>query len=246
MEKAYYGQEWDAAYNSGMTLWYPAECVIRFFAKNLRKQVDVDEYKDLKPIRTVLDIGCGNGGNVLYFNKLGYEACGVDISQVAVNIGNRLLKSHGFPETIICADMEDAEFPDNHFDAVVSHAALDHITTDKFNTVLKKINRILKPGGYLFITLRGMEGFDYEKNTATEIEPHTLITAEAKELDSPFENPHEKNIPQHFFSYEEIMASLTHFDVFDIYQTVTKGGKNFMHEDARWYVAGVLKNKIVP
>jgi SAM-dependent methyltransferase len=233
-------EKWDDAYRLGMTMWHPSECIIRFMAKNFKKQTGLYEYKTLRPAETVLDLGCGNGANVLFFNKFGYRAFGIDISQIAVDIGNSLLEQNGFEKTLICQDMGGMSFSDNSFDIIVSHAALDHIFYRKFLDVLGNIRKILKKGGLLFVTLRSTEGFDYERMTASEAEPRTLITGDEKAMESPFENPHEKGVPQHFFTLAEIQESLSDFTIVNIEKIVEYGGKDFEFVDGRWCVTAQL------
>lgn len=230
-------EKWDSAYSSGMTMWHPSECIIRFMARHFKKQTGVDEYRIIRPAARVLDIGCGNGANVLFFRKLGYEAHGMDISRVAVDLGNILLSKNGFEETLVCGDMEGLSFPEGYFDIVVSHAALDHIYYAKYLNVLEHMKKMLKKGGFVFITLRSTESFEYERQTAAEVEPRTLITGEDKALDSPFENPHEKGIPQHFFTIEEIKQSLAGFNIVDLEKSVESGGKDLAFVDGRWYLS---------
>ncbi|OHC00869.1 MAG: hypothetical protein A3G70_07380 [Planctomycetes bacterium RIFCSPLOWO2_12_FULL_39_13] len=233
-------ENWDSAYSSGMTMWHPSECMIRFMSRYFKKQIGINEYKTLRPASTVLDLGCGNGANVLFFNKLGYRTYGVDISRVAIDLGNRLLSENGFEETLICGDMEGLSFQDDYFDIVVSHAALDHIFYAKYLNILGKAKKILKKGGFLFITLRSTEGLDYESKTATEVEPYTLITGDDKALESPFENPHEKGIPQHFFTIEEIKDSLAaDFNIVNMEKVVEYGGSNLQFVDGRWYIVAL-------
>ncbi|MCX5884683.1 MAG: class I SAM-dependent methyltransferase [Proteobacteria bacterium] len=232
--------KWDNAYRLGMTMWYPSECLIRFMAKNFKKQIGIKEYKTIRPAETILDLGCGNGANVLFFNRLGYRAYGVDISRVAVDLGNKLLAENGFKETLICIDMEHLSFENNYYDIVVSHAALDHILYSQYLKVIKNIKTMLKNGGFLFITLRSTEGFDYESKTATKVEPRTLITGDKKALNSPFENPYEKGIPQHFFTFEEIMESLSDFSIITIEKNVESSGPDSEFVDGRWFITAQL------
>lgn len=235
-----YSNHWNEAYGGGMTMWYPSECIIRFMAKNFKKQTGINEYKEIRKAEKVLDIGCGNGANVLFFKKLDYHAHGCDISNVAVEIGNAMLKHHGYAETLVAGDFEFQDYANDSFDIITSHAALDHVMFGKFKGIVNKIKKILKSGGYIFITLRGMDGFEYEKRTANEVEPRTLITGDDKELNSPFENPHEKSIPQHFFSLEEIRDSLKDFVIINIEKVLESGGDNLEFMDSRYFITAKL------
>jgi len=233
-------QNWDLAYRLGMTMWHPSECVIRFMARNFKKQTGLNEFEVIREAKRALDLGCGNGANVLFLKKMGYDAYGIDISKTAVELGNSLMLKNGFARNLICCDMEDLDFKNDYFDIIISHAALDHIRVSKFKRVLEKIKEKLADQGYIFITLRGREAFEYEKRSATEVEPYTLITGESKQLSSPFENPHEKNIPQHFFDIGEIRDLLKGFDVINIEKAIEYGGEDLGYVDSRWFIAAGL------
>ena len=233
--------EWNQAYTEGMTMWYPSECIIRFITRHFKKKVGTNEFRTLRPAERVLDIGCGNGANVVYFREAGYEAKGCDISSVAVQLGNNWLEKCGYPPSLISKDITDLDFEPKQFDIIVSHAALDHILFSNFLQVIEKVSVWLCEKGYFFLTLRGTEGFEYEKKTSSEVEPRTLITGDNKELASPFENPWGKNIPQHFFTQDEIESSLSNFEIISLEKAVEHGGSNFQHVDSRWFITARLK-----
>ena len=75
----------------------------------------------------VLDAGCGEGRNLHWFLKNGYEAWGLDSNPSAIRmlrfVANSLHK--GYPlERFETAGVEDMPYPENFFDAVVSSAVL--------------------------------------------------------------------------------------------------------------------------
>ena len=108
------------------------------------------EIESLRP-KTVLDVGCGRGfylkALTLYpFIKKIY---GVDINKLYIAKAKSLI---GDKRVIIkIASIESLPFSENTFDCVISSEILEHIPdVDKG---LKEINRVLKPGGTLLITV---------------------------------------------------------------------------------------------
>ncbi len=102
-----------------------------------------------KPGR-VVDIGCGSG-HFLYELKLkGWDTYGVEISDAAADVG----RNAGHLD-IFSGTLEDAAFPDDHFDYVRSNHSFEHLTNPI--ETLKEMRRILKPDGKLFI---GIPNFD--------------------------------------------------------------------------------------
>lgn len=97
--------------------------------------------------KRVLDLGCGYGWHCLYAAQNGAEyVLGTDISAKMLETA-REKNSHERVEYRRCA-MEDLELPDHSFDVVLSSLAFHYVK--EFQPVVKKISRVLSPGG-LFV-----------------------------------------------------------------------------------------------
>lgn len=85
----------------------------------------------------LLDVGCGRGESVAVFNKLGFDAYGVDLEATA-------------PKTLK-ADLEtdNLPFPDNSFDFLMCKSTIEHIRNVYHLT--QEMYRVLKPGGKIVI-----------------------------------------------------------------------------------------------
>lgn len=105
----------------------------------------VKQFLDLLPVNaTVLDIGCGNGKNMMYRRDL--NITGIEHSDALVKICNsRNLR-------VIQGDARKLPFKDCVFDAVIMIAVIHHIHPDEQNQVLNEIKRVLRPGGTCLIT----------------------------------------------------------------------------------------------
>jgi glycosyltransferase involved in cell wall biosynthesis/ubiquinone/menaquinone biosynthesis C-methylase UbiE len=101
-------------------------------------------------ITNILDIGMGNG----LASKLFYDA-GYNVTATGFNIDSYENESIAIPEGIkILEDVNVTnmhQFKDNQFDAIWIAHVLEHV----FDTglALKEIKRVLKPGGYLFVSV---------------------------------------------------------------------------------------------
>ena len=101
---------------------------------------------DLRPGRTVLEPGAGNGEFTIRIAESGATIIGVEISPKQVDIASRRLEA--FPMTKVqVGDADHLDFPDNHFDAVVGQSVLHHLALERS---LPEFRRVLKPGGRLF------------------------------------------------------------------------------------------------
>ena len=75
-----------------------------------------------------------------YFNGIGLE-----ISNFAASVANK-----EFGVDVQVGSIEKTIFPDNHFNVITMWDIIEHLV-DPFNA-LKEVHRILKPGGYVFIS----------------------------------------------------------------------------------------------
>lgn len=111
---------------------------------------------------SVLDIGCGNGKNMLFRNDL--QCKGIDLSNKLVNICKEKKLD------VIEADMTCIPFQDNSFDAIITVASYHHLSNDEDRQkALNEMYRIVKPNGHILITVWAMEqptdsSFNFTKN----------------------------------------------------------------------------------
>jgi len=99
----------------------------------------------------ILDLGCGNGRLLKSFTPLDKKIhyLGLDFSEELIDKA----KTNHPGAKFIVADMLEADFNPDSFDMVFMIAAFHHIPTKRERLeLLYKINRWLKPGGYLFMT----------------------------------------------------------------------------------------------
>lgn len=128
--------------------------------------------------KTVLDLGCGTGENMVPLVKRGAEVIGIDISPDLVELARQRLSSYGLAATLRDGSAYATGLADESVDIVFSMALLHHLDLP---TARKEIYRILRPGG-LFI-LREPVRFSQTMNRLRKLFP-------APEADiSDFEHP---------------------------------------------------------
>jgi tellurite methyltransferase len=114
--------------------------------------------------KRILDAGCGNGRNLLYFMQNNFEVFAVDKQPEAIN-EIRHLARHMAPhlpmENFLTSKVETLPFKNHYFDLILSSAVL-HFATNQthFEAMLYSMWRVLKPGGYLFIRLASTIGIE--------------------------------------------------------------------------------------
>jgi len=103
----------------------------------------------------VADIGAGYGLLLIACARLGYNAVGVEPWIEAHAVAKQLAEHEGLPITIVAGVAENVPLPSEQFDAVISHAVVEHVQDPQ--AAFNEAFRILKPGGiYLFVSASSM------------------------------------------------------------------------------------------
>ncbi|MFH1236305.1 MAG: class I SAM-dependent methyltransferase [Parcubacteria group bacterium] len=109
----------------------------KIFLSALRRSVHTHD-------ASVLDVGCGPGGNLPLLATFG-RVTGLDMHADAVSRAKKLAY-----EKVIQADAMHMPFTDGMFDMVAAVDIIEHVDDDA--GLIRELNRVLKPGGILFIT----------------------------------------------------------------------------------------------
>lgn len=127
-------------------LWRPlltAEGIARgnrFVTKETKRVLHADA--------RIVDAGCGIGATVYGLSRAGFDAHGIDYSEETVN-AIRAFHPHLH---IDVADVRNMPFDDGSLDGVWSLGVIEHFF-DGFDAVIDESYRVLRPGGYLFLTV---------------------------------------------------------------------------------------------
>jgi SAM-dependent methyltransferase len=109
------------------------------------------------PYMKILDAGCGEGRNAVYFINTGYQVFGIDTNETAIQYIRFLSKSlkpdydaHRFQ----VGKLEVIPFHTSAFDAVICSAVL-HFAADETNfwQMMDEMLRVLKPGGIFWFRM---------------------------------------------------------------------------------------------
>lgn len=101
----------------------------------------------LKKRGKVLEGGCGAGQNVYTLHQLGYDCYGVDFAPRTIE----KIKQY-FPELKVdTQDLKKLNFPNCFFDGYWSLGVIEH-NFEGYEDILNEAIRVIKPGGYLFLT----------------------------------------------------------------------------------------------
>jgi SAM-dependent methyltransferase len=144
--------------NEEAFLRYPADWVIRFHNMYLKQR--------LRPDAAILDYGCGGGNNSCFFLQKDYTVSGVDVAPEFKTLVGKNLELHNLDPSlqdnfkVIDPDSTTLDFPDNHFDFVLSNQVLYYLpSVEHIKKVCNEIRRVLRPNGCVFFTMIGLRNY---------------------------------------------------------------------------------------
>ena len=97
----------------------------------------------------VLEIGCGDGGNLLPFARLDCNVTGVDLSEGKIENARKFFAEAGAPGRFIASDIFKIKELESSFDLVICHDVLEHIG-DKAR-FLSDLQKYVRPSGLVFM-----------------------------------------------------------------------------------------------
>ena len=106
-------------------------------------------------VKRILDLGCGSGRHLVYLAKHNFNVYGIDIAKSGIKIAKDWLKEEGVKVNLKIGDIyKRLPYPDDFFDAIISTQTLHHARIEKIRRLIKEMERILKPNGLIFVTVR--------------------------------------------------------------------------------------------
>jgi len=130
---------------------YPSEFLIRTMLGSYPNLKLGQQYEGAN----ILDLGCGDGRNMILFNNLKANIYGVEITQeICDGVSQRMENFFGITTDIRVGRNSNIPFDDSFFDYVVASSSMYYVDEGQsFETTLKELNRVIKPNGYLIATL---------------------------------------------------------------------------------------------
>jgi 2-polyprenyl-3-methyl-5-hydroxy-6-metoxy-1,4-benzoquinol methylase len=152
-------------------------------------RVFIELVKKLEGVRSICDLGCGNGHISGRLAAAGYQVTGVDASASGIQIARRAYPKVQFIEALIDRDLRSG-----NFDLVVSSDVIEHLYRP--SDLLEAAQSLLKPGGQILL---GTPYHGYLKN---------LVLAATGKMDTHFSALHDGGHIK-FFSVRSLSRLLT-------------------------------------
>lgn len=110
----------------------------------------ISAYKEPTPGMKILEIGCGDGGNLLPFSRRGCKVTGVDMSPSRIEVAQKRFAEEQAEGEFIASDIFKITELQHQFNLIICHDVLEHIG-DKL-LFMQNIRRYLAPDGILFMS----------------------------------------------------------------------------------------------
>jgi SAM-dependent methyltransferase len=136
---------------------YPVEFVVRTLLgtyPNLK--LDRAAYRGAR----ILDLGFGDGRNMPLLHDLGFEICGVEISQEICRLTQSRMERLGISVRVEVGTNSNIPFDDEEFDFILAcHACYYVGPGESFADNLREIARVLRPGGRFIFSLAKTDSY---------------------------------------------------------------------------------------
>ena len=182
-------------------LKFPVEYIIRFFFREgLHKRTG-----------KVLELGSGNGNNIMLFYQYGWDVTGVDNASILIEQANRnflkVQNESGLTNSFhhFCDDMANfvTSYSGPEVDVLLLPHSIYYLPHDKIVTLVRqcKTKGIIKDGTILFLTVRTPEDYRFGKGRRLS----------EKSFELTIDETGEKGCTITFFTEQEILYLLGKF-----------------------------------
>lgn len=144
----------------------------------------------IKSNSKILELGCGEGNDSIYFATQGHSVVATDFSDIVIS-QNSEKYTHSNLDFMELDISQPFRFEDETFDVVYARLSLHYFTNEQTSSIFREIRRVLKNGGTLHFMCKSVDDSIYGKGA--------MIEADMYELDGHI---------RHFFSKDYVRKLL--------------------------------------
>lgn len=192
----------------------------KVFLKPQEDMVNIVKLFKKHNVLKILDLGCGTGRHITYLAKKNFDVYGIDIAEEGIEITKKWLKKEGLEANLKVGSIyKRLPYKNSFFDAIISTNTIHHEKIKNIRKAIREIERVLKPKGLIFITVRKrkfkkfypkftiIEKYEKQKSKYKVIEPRTYIPMEGGE----------KGLIHYLFNKKLIKKEFKNFKIYDIW-----------------------------
>ncbi len=130
--------------------------LFRFYGRILKFDYGIDGSNHER----LFDFGCGQGGALNYFDKLGFNCFGADIASNDIAVAQQSLP-HIADQIQMIEPKPDGNniYLSGEFDIVISIQTLDFLSNTDFAKVIQSIYKSMKPGAKIYASMNGYNNY---------------------------------------------------------------------------------------
>ena len=105
-----------------------------------------------KDYRNVLELGCGEGGDAVFFGVNRYHVTAIDNAPSGIEKGKKMADNYNVSVNFLCADIR-SYYSKNQFDLVYGHRILHFLSPEERATVVNRYKDMTRVGGIHAFTI---------------------------------------------------------------------------------------------
>ncbi len=185
----------------------------------------IQSWKD-EGIKSVLDVGAGQGHYSMRFARNGFDIDALDINDFSMQRLNRLAVEQNLSIKTTTADARKMPYADNTFDGAIAIQVINLAGCDNVLPMLHEICRVLKPNGQIWFTLDAMENMKpHDSSVSSDSLPEDRYDTEYCLFDVP--------------KIREMISPI--MDIKKIFKTTYMNPKTFENRMTKYGILGVCK-----
>lgn len=167
------GEAWDKLYLQQSDMAYPAEGVIRLFKGRFPELTMPRGEAGL----SILDLGCGDGRHLPFFQGLGFKVSAVEITETICEVLRKRMAGYGVDADIRVGHAGSLPFEDDSFDRLLTWNSCYYMSLGgrKFSDHVTEMARVLKPGGWITASIPKKASFIFRNSVEADQPGYRII-----------------------------------------------------------------------
>ncbi len=155
--------------------------------------------------KTLLELGCGNGRDSIFFARKGLKVTAVDFSKSGLGELEALANKKRLTNIkTVEQDISRLKFKPNSFDVIYAHLSLHYFDDKTTKNIFHNLHSILKKGGLLFVKCKSTDDALFGQGRKIGENMYLL-----------------RDHIRHFFSKEYMLSLLPEFDTVNVRKTAS-------------------------